>query len=177
MAKKLLESILNSKDSTLITFLSSLGIIGGAYNKCEKVVNSGFDTIDKILDLNESDLMKIEGFAQKSAKTFLDSLIEKKELIQILIEKGFKLSHDNKKDLKLGGLNICITGTLSMKRSDLEKILKDKGAVIASSVTKKTDFLITNDTTSNSSKLKKAAKHQTIIITEEDFYKKFEIME
>ena len=99
------------------------------------------------------------------------------ELIQILIEKGFKLSNENKKDLTLGGLNICITGTLSMKRSDLEKILKDKGAVITSSVTKKTDFLITNDTTSNSSKLKKAEKHQTIIITEEDFYKKFEILE
>ena len=47
LATKLLASIEKSKKVDLTTFLSALGIQGGAYNKCEKVVMAGYNTVEK----------------------------------------------------------------------------------------------------------------------------------
>jgi DNA ligase (NAD+) len=76
---------------------------------------------------------------------------------------------DVKKDTKISGKKFCITGTLTMKRSDLQKMIKANSGVAVSSVTKATDYLITNDTESSSSKFKKAQELKIPIINEETF--------
>ncbi len=63
---------------------------------------------------------------------------------------------------------MCITGSLSVKRSEMEKRLRDLGGVIVSGVSKTTDFLLTNNKTSGSSKNKKAQSLDIPIINEED---------
>jgi len=171
LADKLLESIEKSKEADLITFLASLGISGGAYNKCEKIVSYGFDTISKIVKMKASDLEKIESFAEKSATDFITSLESKKEIIEKLKGYGFKFKSNIAPVIKseITGLKFCITGTLTMKRNDLQKIVKNYGGIVQSSVSKETDYLITNDIESSSSKFKKAQELKIPIISEKTF--------
>lgn len=170
LAQKIIDSIDKSKNVDLVTFLSSLGISGGAYNKCEKIVSHGFNTIEKVMNLEVSDLEGIEGFAEISANEFHRSLQAKKDLIRDLIGLGFEI--ENKVQVshsKINGLKFCVTGTLTMKRSKIQELISNNGGVFVSSVTQTTDYLITNDIESESSKFKKAKKYGTKIINEERF--------
>lgn len=170
LASKILKSIEKSKRVDFITFLSSLGISGGAYNKCEKIVLHGYDTPEKVLALKIDSLINIESFAEKSSTEFIRSVQSKKELILSLIKKGFIFKkREVKLDTKISGKKFCITGTLTMKRSDLQKMIKENSGITVSSVTKATDYLITNDTESSSSKFKKAKELNIPIINEETF--------
>lgn len=173
LANKLLSSIEKSKSVNLTTFLASLGISGGAFNKCEKIVQSGFDSIDKVMKMKVEDLMKVESFAEKSASDFIHSLQSKKNLIKKLRGYGFELKPAIavSVDSEIKGLKFCITGTLSMKRSELQKIVKENGGIVQSGVSKETNYLITNDTESSSSKFKKAQTLGVPIISEDKFFK------
>ena len=166
LSNKLIESIQKTKTVDLITFLSSLGITGGAYNKCEKVVRAGFDSIDKIQNLSLEQLMSVESFAEKSATEFMNSIREKREMIQELIGLGFKFTVEETRETKISGLKICITGALSEKRPVIEDMIREGGGIVVSSVSKNTDILVTNETDPSSSKFKKALELKIKIITE-----------
>lgn len=68
---------------------------------------------------------------------------------------------------------VCITGKLSVKRSEFEWELKAAGFTPASSVTKKTKYLITDDPNSGSSKNSAAKKFGTVVMSEQEFRDKF----
>lgn len=171
LSQKLIESIQKTKEIDLITFLSALGITGGAYSKCEKVVRAGFDNIKKIKNLSLEQLMGIEGFAEKSAADFLNSLREKHELIDELVDLGFKFTVEETRETKITGLKICITGALSEKRPVVEDKIREGGGIVVSSVSKNTDILVTNETDPSSSKYKKALELKIKIITEAELMK------
>lgn len=69
---------------------------------------------------------------------------------------------------KLDNMSFCITGSLSMKREDMVKIIEANGGKIAS-VGKNLTYLICNDKTSTSGKSKKAKDLGIPVITEEEF--------
>jgi DNA ligase (NAD+) len=168
LADKFVETINNSKKVELVTFLASLGIKGGAFNKCEKIVNSGFNTVDKILKLDVKHLMEVDTFAEKSASEFISSLTQKRPLIEKLVnEVGFKFEKKRNASEKLNNKSFCITGSLSMKRSDMEKIIKENGGIVMSDVSKNLSYLVTNDKESTSSKFVKASKLGIPIINED----------
>ena len=169
LASKIIASIDKSKSANLITFLSALGISGGAYNKCEKIVTNGYDSIEKIMRMKYSDLELIESFAEKSATDFVNSLQSKAEIINKLIGYGFELKHNvatTNAESSIAGMKFCITGTLTVKRSELQKMIKENGGIVQSGVSKETNFLVTNDTESTSSKFKKAKQLEVPIITD-----------
>lgn len=173
LANKLLATIENSKDVEIVTFLSALGIQGGAINKCERVVNHGYNTIEKILQLTVEQLVEVEGFAEKSATEFITSLKSKNNLIKDLIKVGVKIRGreiKEKSDSAISGKSICITGSLSRKRSDIENVIRENGGKAVGSVSKNTDYLITNETEAKSSKYKKAISLDIPIITEDEFF-------
>lgn len=170
LADKLIKSIEKSKEADLITFLSALGIQGGAYNKCERVVLAGFNTLEKIKTLSEEKLASIEGFAEKSSFEFYKSLSQKFPLIEELEKLGFTFEEQEQKDTPITLKKICITGTLSRKRSDIEKSIRENGGIVVGSVSKNTDFLLTNETEGVSSKFKKATTLGIQIITEDSLF-------
>jgi DNA ligase (NAD+) len=170
----LIDSIQKTKKIDLITFLSALGISGGAYNKCEKIVNSGFNSILKIKKLTYEELLSVESFAEKSATDFLNSLEEKYDLIDELIELGFEFTTEEKRETQISGLKICITGALSEKRDVIEDKIRSGGGIVVSSVSKNTDLLVTNETDPSSSKYKKALELKIKIISEKELLKLLE---
>lgn len=174
LASKLLASIEKSKKVDFPTFLSALGIQGGAYNKCEKVVMAGYNTVEKIKELTIDKLMMVDGFAEKSSTEFVTSIQEKMPLIETLLEKGFHFAEVEHKETEFLKKRICITGSLSRKRSEIEKVIREIGAIVATSVSKSTDYLLTNDQKPTSSKFKKAIELDISIISEDEFFEKVE---
>ncbi|MBG07946.1 MAG: hypothetical protein CME68_04260 [Halobacteriovoraceae bacterium] len=169
MANKLLENISKTKNETdLTTFLSSLGLNGGAYNKCEKIVSAGYDSIPKLKEMTLENLCSIDGFAEKSSKDLLTSLKDKFDIIDELISLGLSPILPTQQKSKLSGKTICITGTLSEKRNVIEDKLRQGGMKIVKSVSKNTDYLLTNDPNSSSSKCKKAIELGLSIISEDE---------
>lgn len=85
--------------------------------------------------------------------------------INIQIDMNYLSSESNSiKDMK----KIAITGKLSMKRSDLEKLAEENG-YISGGITKDTVYLVTNTPNSSSSKNKKADELGIKKVTEEEF--------
>jgi DNA ligase (NAD+) len=123
--------------------------------------------------LSISDIEAIESFAEKSATELVVSLKAKKVLIDKLISYGFDPKHKvaSVVDSGITGLKFCITGTLTLKRTELQKMVKENGGIVQSGVSKDTNYLITNDVESSSSKFKKAKSLNLPIITEEKFFK------
>ena len=56
-----------------------------------------------------------------------------------------------------------------MKRSEAQELVKSKGGTVKSSVVKGLSYLVTNDTSSGSSKNKKAAQLGIPVISEKEF--------
>lgn len=71
------------------------------------------------------------------------------------------------KQSKITGKKICITGTLSRPRPELETIITDNGGIVVGSVSKKTDFLLCGENAG--SKKDKADECGVIILSESDF--------
>ena len=70
----------------------------------------------------------------------------------------------------LDGKKFCITGTLSKPRSEIEDWIKRSGGIIVSSVSKNTNYLVTNDSDPSSSKHIKAMSLKIPVISEDDLF-------
>jgi DNA ligase (NAD+) len=168
MAKKIFDHIQKSKDQTLVQFISAIGVEGVSVAKSEKIISQGYNTIDKIQSLDLERMKNIEGFAEKSSQAFLESIAKKEILIGQLIKAGVIIRKDeiNLGEGVLKDLKFCITGELSMPRSEFEKLIKQNGGVMVSSVSKNTSYLVTNETDSTSSKFVKAKALGVPIVSE-----------
>jgi DNA ligase (NAD+) len=73
------------------------------------------------------------------------------------------------------GKSFCITGKLQVyaNRDELVAEIEGAGGKVVSGVTKKTDYLVTNDTTSGSSKNVKAKELGIPVITEMELKQMF----
>ena len=73
----------------------------------------------------------------------------------------------------LQNMNFVITGSVEhfANRAQAKEFIESLGGKVTGSVTGKTNYLINNDTTSNSSKNKKAKELGIPILSEEDFLK------
>ena len=167
------ENIQKTKTQTLTKFITAIGVEGVSTTKCEKIISAGFSTLEKMLSMTALDLQQVEGFAEKSSNDIVNSLQSKKPLIEELLKLGLEIKSEeiHLGEGVLGGKKICITGELSMPRNDMAKLIKENGGLIVSSVSKNTDYLLTNETDSTSSKFVKAKSLGIAVITEEEFLK------
>ncbi len=106
------------------------------------------------------------------AHTFVQGLKENKEEMLSLVSSGTITIEQvlAKGEGKLNGKSFCFTGELlSMKRSDAQELVKQNGGSVKSSVVKDLSYLVTNDTSSGSSKNVKAASLGIPVISEKEF--------
>ena len=171
-AQKVYASIQNHRRMKLSVFLAGFDIEGFGETLAEKLTGSGFDTLDKLLAASEEQIAGVYGFAEITARTIVEGLKENQDEMKALVESGTIIIEQTSGG-KLAGKSFCFTGELSMKRADAEKLVKDNGGSIKSSVTKDLSYLVTNDTTSGSSKNVKAQKLGIPVIDEKEFMKLF----
>ena len=168
-AEKVYKSIQSHRNLRLQTFLAGFDIEGFGETLAEKLVQSGFDSLEKMLRATVDQISNVYGFAEISAKTIVDGLKENADEMRSLVEKNI-ITIKAEGGGKLSGLSFCFTGELvTMKRLDAEKLVKDNGGSPKSSVTKDLSYLVTNDTSSGSSKNEKARKFGVKVISEKEF--------
>lgn len=146
---------------------------------------------EKVLELSKNKKNKnwkelkeefgVEGIGEKSLESIIEYFNNKKnkEFLKTIL-KIIKIENDNKekeflKKLSLIFLNkvFAITGSLSKSREHFVEIIENVGGKIASSVSKKTDYLLLGKAEDGkiSSKEKTARELGVKIINEEEFNK------
>ncbi len=170
-AEKVYKSIQAHKNMTLPVSLAGFDIEGFGETLAEKLVQAGFNTLDKLLVATETQIADVYGFAEIMAHNIVQGLSENAYEMRRLVQDGI-ITIEAATGGKLEGKSFCFTGELvTMKRQDAEQLVKQNGGTCKSSVTKDLTYLVTNDTTSGSSKNVKAAALGIPVITEEQFLK------
>lgn len=168
-AKNVVASIKAHSSLSLAQFVAGFDIEGIGEQMVEKVIEGGFDSLEKLLSASAEDFEKVYGFAQITAAVFAQGLAENADEMRSLAKSG-AISIKERKSGALAGKSFCFTGELkTMKRADAEALVKEKGGSAKSSVTKDLTYLVTNDKNSGSGKNAKAAKFGIAIINEEEF--------
>jgi DNA ligase (NAD+) len=141
----------------------------------EKLIKLLFDALNvrnlnDVFALTSADIDKVPGWTGIRSVEFPRLVQEVKEEMRNLSSVVETEVSAKAVGGKLTGKLFCFTGALeTMKRKDAEKIVLDCGGMIASGVSKTLTYLVTNDTSSGSSKNKKAADLGIEVITEKDF--------
>ncbi|MDD7736275.1 MAG: NAD-dependent DNA ligase LigA [Bacilli bacterium] len=176
---KLLKNIEESKKVPAEKLLAALGI-KGIGPKIAKIIMKKHQSIDEVRNLTIEELSSIDGIGEIKASDVKKEL-EKEETIS-LIEKLKDLGvnmlatkNEIYENSLVKGFSFCITGTLSLPRKEYENLIEKNGGKNVSSVTSKTSYLVTNDTTSGSSKNKKAQELGVKIISEDELRKMLDI--
>ena len=176
--EKLIAALDEAKNTTVSRFLYSLGIAGiGSANA--KMIAKYFDNdIDRIISASKDDLLEIEGIGEVLAGSIEDFFKSEKNIENVeSLRKILKFeTEESGGGDKFAGKVFVITGSLThfSNRNEMKELIEKNGGKVSGSVSSKTNFLINNDTDSNSSKNKKAKELGVEIISEEDFLKLLE---
>lgn len=176
---KLLDAIEKSKNTTLVRFINALSIpqVGKSASKALDKYFKG--SVDDFLNswTNGFDFTIIEDFGvmtdinmHRFIQSNYDMIYELKYIFTFAIVNTYQINVEQIFKDK----NICITGSLNIykNRNELVADIEKFGGKVCSGVSKNTHYLLTNDTTSGSSKNVKAKQLGIPIITEEEFRKK-----
>lgn len=174
--EKLLSAIQKSRNTTLAQFLYSLSIplLGKSASKdISKVCENDFNIFVNVLSNKERKAFThIDGIGIELAMSMTDYWKKYNlDILDLANEFIFEKEKENSTVDTLQGKSFCITGKLISysNRTELVKEIESHGGKVVSSVTKKTDYLINNDTESVSSKNKTAKSLGIPIISEVKF--------
>ena len=173
------ESIKKASKTTLPRVIYGLGIAGiGLANAKVLCRQFGYD-FKAMRQADMDSLTAADGIGGVLAQAWMDYFADEKKnqlvdhlLSELIIEK----EQAPREGGRFEGMTFVITGTVEhfANRKELQAVIEAEGGKAAGSVTSKTAYLINNDTTSNSSKNKKAKELGILIISEEEFLKMLE---
>lgn len=173
--EKILDAIENSRDVKLENFICALSIdgvgksasktiadaFGGDFNAFYAAFEGGYNWAD-LQDIGDKTASNITKYLTENEAEIVDLASEMRFVASTKIEA---------KENPFGGKTLCVTGRLEhFTRDSINAKIAELGAKAASSVSKNTNYLITNEA-SGSSKYKKAVELNVPIITEDEFLK------
>ncbi len=171
---KLIRSVEVARQVKLGNFIYALGILHVGLSNA-KLLAAAFDhSFERIQKATMEELENIEGFGEVIAKSLYDYFHneETKQILnQLLQEIEFDVVPLSRNNTALQGKTFVITGSLEHyeNREALKNEIESLGGKVTGSVSKNTDYLINNDTGSQSSKNKKAKTLGIPIINEADY--------
>lgn len=171
--KNLLAAIEKSKQQDLDRLVFALGIrlVG---SRAAQLIARHFKDLDNIMNAEESDFLKIHEIGGKIAESIVAFFREEqnRNLIDKLKKAGVntKLKLRQEQDEPLKGKTFVLTGTLAKyTREEAKSAIEQRGGRVASSVSKKTDYVVAGE--SPGSKLEKARALGIKVIDEQEFEK------
>lgn len=171
-AENILKALEVSKEVTLERFIYALGIRHVGEHIAELIAKA-FPDLQKLSSVSEEQLLKVEGIGPEVVKSIQGFFREEGNLkvIERLQRSGVKIIQERKEITdKLAGLSFVFTGVLEdFTREEAQRAVEELGGRAASSVSKKTGYVIAGKEAG--SKLDKARKLGVKIITESDFRK------
>ena len=177
--EKLVKAAETAKITTTAKFIYSLGIANIGLSNAKMVCKAFSNDLEKIRHASIDELVEIDGVGEIIAESFVKFFANENnnhmvdDLLDIVTLEDEE--NDNANDME--GMNFVITGSVNhfSNRSEVKELIEGRGGRVTGSVTSKTKYLINNDSTSNSSKNKKAKELGVQIITEDEFIDMFSI--
>lgn len=172
--EKLIASIEKSRDVLLPNLIYALGILNVGLSNA-KIICKAFDyDIEKIKNATVEEIAVTDNIGDVIATSVFDFFHDSEKLSEfneLVNELNILIPEKKETNSNIGGKTFVITGSLNTyeNRNALKDLIESLGGKVAGSVSAKTDYLINNDVTSNSSKNKKAKELNVQIISEEDF--------
>ena len=171
----LIASVDAARNVSMAKFIYSLGISGIGLANAKVIVAHFNSDFDSIVNTDVNELTGIDGIGEVLAAAFVDYFKDEKKLSMVkklLTEITFE-KEEEKGEQTLEGKVFVITGSVEQfaNRDELKNYIERLGGKVTGSVSKKTNYLINNDVTSNSSKNKKARELDIPILSEDDFIK------
>ncbi len=169
-ADKLIAALEKSKDCPLDAFLFAIGIpnIG---RKTARDLAQAFGTLEKVMNATAEELVALDDVGDIVAQSVTEffSFEENRRMIARLLEAGVAIREsEGKAEGVLSGLSVVVTGTLpTLSRKEAEELVRAHGGTAASSVSKKTAFVVAGEAAG--SKLDKAQKLGIPVLDEEAF--------
>ena len=169
---KLLETIEESKNSSLEKLLFAIGI-AGIGEKNAKVLAKKYNDLDSLMNASIDELTNIQDIGPILAKNIRSFFIneDNKYLINKLKEIGVNMKYlgaQNVENPELMNKKIVVTGTLKKyTREEIQSLIELNGGKWSSSVSKSTDAVIVGE--NPGSKYDKALELKVPIWTEDDF--------
>ena len=173
--ENLLSSIEKAKETTLAKVIYSLGIANIGLSNAKVICRHFEDDLDKIREADEEEISAIDGIGPAIASSLVKYFKDPQNNQKVDHLLGYL--HIHKEEISgeqiFAGMNFVITGSLEhfANRGEAKKLIESLGGKVTGTVTGKTNYLINNDVTSNSSKNKKARELGIPILSEEDFLK------
>ena len=172
----LIEALEKAKDTDLVRVIYGLGIDNVGLSTARLIVNKLNNDPEAVLKATADELTDIDGIGEVIAEAFVEYFKnedKKDEYLDILSEVNIKEAENAQTTEELAGKTFVITGNVNhfANRNELKALIESMGGKVTGSVTGNTSYLINNDSTSQSTKNKKAAKLGVPVITEEEFIK------
>ncbi len=156
-ADNLLKALEKSKDCALDAFLFAVGI-PNVGRKTARDIATAFGTLDKVQAATMEQLIAIPDVGDIVAQSVLEffSFEENRIMIDRLLKAGIKpRAMQQKAEGVFSGKTVVVTGTLpNLSRKEAEELIRRCGGTAASSVSKKTAFVVAGEAAG--SKLDKA---------------------
>ncbi len=171
--ENMIKSIENARNISLPKLIYSLGIPNIGLSNAKNICKAFDFDVEKLLAADAAALSAIEGVGEVIADSFVDYFASEKNrsrFARLLQEVSLEKVEIDTSNADIAGKTFVITGSLNHyeNRNALKEIIESHGGKVAGSVSAKTDYLINNDITSNSSKNKMAKEYNIPIIPEEE---------
>ncbi len=170
----LILSIEKARNTTLPRLIYGLGILNIGVANAKMLAKQYHYQIEELQKATVEELSAIDGIGEviaKSIREYFDNEKNQQRLANLLAEVTVEQPAENTNAQIFEGMNFVITGSVEhfANRNEVKAVIEERGGKVTGSVTSKTNYLINNDTASNSSKNKKAKELNIPIISESDF--------
>lgn len=169
----LIKSIEESRNVEMPNFIYALGIGNIGLSTAKLIIKRYGSDWDVIKSLTADQLVGVNGIGDVIADTFVAFFRNEERMkhVERLVGELHFVVEESNEEKTLDGVTFVITGSVEhfANRNEVKDVIEKRGGKVTGSVTSKTNYLINNDNTSNSSKNKKAKELGIPIITEEEF--------
>jgi DNA ligase (NAD+) len=166
-ASQVVQEIQKTLKTDDATYLAAIGIPGVAKETAKSLIQE-FGSVMAVFQATRDQLQVAGGVGYTIAQTISEWQARCLVLHQNMLRQGLDLKKRTEESPITGKL-FSMTGKLPMKRDLIVRLIESKGGHWKNSVTKKTDFLITDNPQSTSGKAKNAHKYGTRIISYKEF--------
>jgi DNA ligase (NAD+) len=129
--------------------------------------------MDALVNASQEELQEVNEVGPRIAQSIVEFFQERRnrELVQQLRSAGLSFTGNKKqRGTKLAGKTFVLTGTLARyTRDEAKKMIEDAGGKVASSVSKKTDYVVAG--ADAGSKLEKAKELGVKVVDEKEMEK------
>ena len=172
----IIASIEKSRHTNLVRVLYSLGIPGIGLANAKVLCKQFKYNMEEIMNTTTEQLELIDGIGPILAKglvQYFENDHNKQVVVHLLEKLELEEIKESEIEKVFEGKTFVITGSVEKfkNRNEMKAYIEERGGKVTGSVTAKTDYLVNNDVTSNSSKNKKAKELGIPIWSEEQVLK------